>query len=148
MEGLYPEGCIVHVLGDFDSKGHCIIDEKENWLIVHPDHLISATVIADSFGCIRRAVLQDRVKATSSATEPLVYGHILHEVFQEGLKANKWDNEWLETTLILVCSRYLENLFEINIELPLAVSNLMAKSAGLQAWADIFVSSVPKVCHY
>ena len=58
------KGSYVHLLGDFDRTGQCIVDDANNMIILHPDHLISATVVADSFTCTRRAVLQDRVKAT------------------------------------------------------------------------------------
>src|SRR6266536_3701037 len=80
----------VHVMGDFDRSGRCIIDDDQHMIILHPDHLISSTVIADSFGCTRRAVLQDRVKATSDSSTPLVYGTILHEIFQAAMLANRW----------------------------------------------------------
>ncbi|PTB76253.1 Dna2-domain-containing protein, partial [Trichoderma longibrachiatum ATCC 18648] len=83
-------GAYVHVIGEFSFKGQCIVDDAQNLLILHPDQLISATVVADSFGCMRRAVLQDRVKATSEASPPLVYGTMLHEIFQEALLANNF----------------------------------------------------------
>jgi DNA replication ATP-dependent helicase Dna2 len=115
-------------------------------LILHPDHLLSVTVVADSFSCTRRAVLQDRVKATNAASEPQVYGNILHEVFQEAMKANTWDTAWLTVTVETIARRHLETLFEINIEVERAVDNMMAKVSELQSWAEIFVTSKPKVC--
>lgn len=114
-------------------------------LILHPDHLISATVVADSSSCIRRAVLQDRVKATNEANEPQIYGHILHEIFQEAMKANRWDSEWLARIIATIASRYLENLFEINVEMTRAVEHLMSKVPELQSWAELFVTARPKV---
>lgn len=135
------DGSFVHVLGCFDKLGQCVVDDAENFLILHPDHLISATVVADSFSCTRRAVLQDRVKATSAANAPQVYGHILHEVFQEALKANRWDTEWLTELIGSICTRYLETLYEIQVEVRLAVDHLMSKVPELQAWARLFVSA-------
>lgn len=114
-------------------------------LILHPDHLISATVVADSSSCIRRAVLQDRVKATNEANEPQIYGHILHEIFQEAMKANRWDSEWLAKIIAIIASRYLENLFEINVEMTRAIEHLMSKVPELQSWAELFVTARPKV---
>ena len=115
-------------------------------IILHPDHLISATVVADSFSCTRRAVLQDRVKATNEANGPQVYGHILHEIFQEAMKANRWDTKWLTVTIQTVAARYLETLFEINVEMVKAVEHLSSKVPELQAWAELFVTARPKVC--
>ena len=115
-------------------------------LIVHPDHLISATVVADSFSCTRRAVLQDRVKATSEATKPLVYGQILHEIFQEAMRENRWDDKWMAMTIDKIATNHLEYLFEINVELVQAVEYLQSKVTELQAWAEMFISAKPKVC--
>ena len=115
-------------------------------LIIHPDHLISATVIADSFSCTRRAVLQDRVKATSEATKPLVYGQILHEIFQDAMRENKWNDQWMALTTEKIATNHLESLFEISVELPQAIECLNSKVTELQAWAEVFVAAKPKVC--
>ena len=142
-------GSYVHLIGDFDQYGQCVVDENHNLLIIHPDHLISATVVADSFSCTRRAVLQDRVKATSQTTEPTVYGSMLHEIFQEAMRANRWDTEWLSVTIDGVATRYLESLFEMNVELGRAINHLKSKVVELQAWAEVFVAAKPKVsCWY
>ena len=141
-------GSYIHVLGTFDKSGQCIIDDAHNILILHPDHLISATVVADSFSCTRRAVLQDRVKATNESNEPQVYGHILHEIFQEALKANRWDTEWLITTITAIASRYLETLFEINVAMTNAIEHLTSKVPEIQSWAEIFVTARPRVSYF
>ncbi|MCJ1383093.1 Tripartite DNA replication factor [Xylographa soralifera] len=137
-------GSYIHVLGIFDKNGQCIIDDTHHILILHPDHLISATVVADSFSCTRRAVLQDRVKATNEANEPQVYGHILHEIFQEAMKANRWDTSWLADTIQVIASRYLETLFEINVDMAKAIDHLTSKVPELQSWAKVFVTARPR----
>jgi DNA replication ATP-dependent helicase Dna2 len=114
-------------------------------LILHPDHLISSTVVADSFGCTRRAVLQDRVKATSDFSAPLVYGTLLHEIFQAAMLANRWDTEWLAEIIEEVATRHLEDLYTIKLQVPQAVEYLRSKMTELQVWAELFVSSQPKV---
>lgn len=134
----------VHVIGDFDASGQCIIDDDHHMIILHPDHLISSTVVADSFGCTRRAVLQDRVKATSDPSAPLVYGTILHEIFQAAMLANRWDTEWLSELIENVTTRHLEDLYTIKLQIPQAVEYLQSKMPELQSWAELFVSSQPK----
>jgi DNA replication ATP-dependent helicase Dna2 len=91
-------------------------------------------------------VLQDRVKATSDSTAPLVYGTILHEIFQAAMLANRWDTEWLHELIEDVATRHLEDLYTINLQVPQAVNYLQSKMGELQAWAELFVSSQPKVC--
>ena len=135
----------VHVIGEFNAKGRCIIDDAQNLLILHPDTLISATVVGDSFGCMRRAVLQDRVKATSEPSPPLVYGTMLHEIFQEALFANKWDLEFLAQVIERNCDRHVEDLYIIKIGKTEAQDHLRSKMIELSHWANAFVSSQPNV---
>ncbi|KAI9713946.1 MAG: Tripartite DNA replication factor [Bogoriella megaspora] len=130
----------IHVIGDFTSTGQCTIDDLNNMIILHPDHLVSATVVADSFECMRRAVLQDRVKATSAASEPLIYGTILHELFQEAMTANRWDTGWLYTVTERLVLRHLESIYELNLTVSLAVDALKSKLPELQTWAELFVT--------
>jgi DNA replication ATP-dependent helicase Dna2 len=135
----------VHIIGIFEASGRCIIDDAHNLIILHPDHLISSTVVADSFGCTRRAVLQDRVKATSETSAPLVYGTILHELFQAAMLANRWDTEWLTGEIEKIAVRHMEDLYTIRIQIPQAVEYLKSKMGELQSWAELFVSSQPQV---
>jgi DNA replication ATP-dependent helicase Dna2 len=135
----------VHVIGSF-KNGRCIIDDENNLLILHPDHLISSTVVADSFGCVRRAVLQDRVKATNDSSPPLVYGTLLHEIFQSAMIANRWDSEWLNELIEDIATRHVEDLYTIKLQMPAAIEYLQSKMGELQSWAEMFVSSKPKVC--
>ena len=145
LESPCTAGTCIHVVGDFDRAGQCIIDDARHYLILHPDHLISSTVVADSFACTRRAILQHRVKATNSASGAQVYGHIIHEVFQEALKANRWDSPWFASVVQRICSRYLEGLHEVRVEIAEAIEHVLNKTAELQAWAALFVSEKPKV---
>lgn len=134
----------VHIIGDF-KNGRCIVDDVHNMLILHPDHLISSTVVADSFSCTRRAVLQERVKATCAPSPPLVYGTILHEIFQAAMIANRWDSEWLSDLITTTATRHLEDLYTIQLQVTQAVEYLKSKMGELQSWAELFVSSQPKV---
>ena len=136
----------VHIIGIFEPNGRCIIDDANNILILHPDHLISSTIVGDSFGCLRRAVLQDRVKATSESSPPLLYGTILQEIFQAAMLANRWDTDWLSDLIEKIAARYIEDLYAINLLIPQAVEYLQSKMVELQVWAELFVSSQPNVC--
>lgn len=112
-------------------------------LILHPDHLVSATVVADSFGCIRRAVLQDRVKATSQASAPMLYGNLLHELFQEAMTQNVWDLETLEEVLMKIIPRHFETLVEIGMNVNQVREYLVPRLQEMALWAGIFVRKSP-----
>lgn len=133
----------VHIIGDFSPKGQCIVDDSNNLIILHPDQLISSTVVADSFGCMRRAVLQDRVKATSQPGPPLVYGTILHEIFQEALLANQWDLPYLTRVIDRILEKHVEDLYTIKVGTATAREHLQSKMTELSYWARSFVASQP-----
>ncbi|KAK4044231.1 hypothetical protein C8A01DRAFT_31544 [Parachaetomium inaequale] len=134
----------VHIIGNFEPSGRCVIDNNHNILILHPDQLVSSTVVADSFTCMRRAVLQDRVKATSGATPPLVYGTILHEVFQEALMANNWDLGFLGSVIDKTLRKHLEDLYVIKVTFEDAHAHVLSKMSELKTWAQAFVAVSPK----
>ncbi|QDS74450.1 hypothetical protein FKW77_006417 [Venturia effusa] len=137
-------GSFVHITGTFDKYGQCVIDDTHNILVLHPDHLISATVVADSFSCIRRAVLQDRVKATGEASAPMMYGHMLHELFQEALKANTWDNASLIKIMEAMLPRHYETMVEIGLSVNQVQEHIRSKFSEIRGWAEVFISEIPK----
>lgn len=134
----------VHVIGEFEPSGRCIIDNNQNILVLHPDQLISATVVADSFSCMRRAVLQDRVKATSEASAPLVYGTLLHEIFQEALMANNWKQSFLSEVIDKTMKKHVQDLYTIKVSFTDAREHMSSKMPEVRAWAEKFISSYPR----
>ncbi|KAK5134417.1 hypothetical protein LTR08_006464 [Meristemomyces frigidus] len=118
--------------------------ESSPLLIVHPDHMLSATTVADSFDCIRKAVLQDRIKATGETSKPMVYGKILHEIFQQALSANRWDSSFLAELVDKTVQSQVEGLWELGMkDTILAVEEITAKMGELAAWAKVFVAAKP-----
>lgn len=135
------KGSFIHLIGEFDNKGECIVDDAQNMVILHPDHLISSTVVGDAITCLRRAVLQDRVKATSPPEKSQTYGHILHEVFGEAMKLNDWEIETFQEIIRRLLPSYLESLYEIGVQIADATEHLMSKVSLLKVWAEMFVSA-------
>ena len=75
----------------------------------------------------------------------MVYGTILHEIFQVAMLANRWDTEWLAERIESIATRHLEDLYTIKLQVSQAVEYLQSKMGELQAWAELFVSSQPRV---
>lgn len=72
-------GDIVNVIGQFDSFSHCTIDNQgNNFLIVHPDLLITGTVVGESFGCKRQSILKTISKVLNFNHYPS-----LNEIFKK-----------------------------------------------------------------
>ncbi|GFF27387.1 DNA replication ATP-dependent helicase/nuclease dna2 [Aspergillus udagawae] len=137
------KGAYIHLTGDFDATGQCIVDDAHNMIILHPDHLISATVVADSISCQRRAVLQDRIKNSSDISKPQVFGNIFHELFQEAMKVNKWDMGSLRALVEAILVRHVEDLYLIQMSMPEAVEYMMSRVPALKAWAEVFLRTTP-----
>jgi len=135
----------IHLVGDFDSSGQCVVDNINHMVILHPDHLISATVVADSIDCQRRAVLQDRVKVFGALEKPQAFGVFFHEVFQEALQVNKWDTVSLRSLVESIMHKHIEELYSINMSVAEAVEEIMGKIPTVQAWADVFLQATPQV---
>lgn len=141
----------------------CILSYyNENMIIVHPDVLVSATRVSDAPICRRKAVVQEKLRGPSSETPALVYGNLLHELFQTCLlklsktrvrrndpkdKQSAFDesSRWATIDKLLQSPKNIESLFTIGIELDAAREYLRDKSTGFADFADRFVAERPKV---
>jgi len=70
---------------------------------------------------------------------------MLHETFQEAMKANRWDTGWLNNTIDMIVARHIEDLYAIKLSVPQAVEHMRSKMPELQAWAGTFVRARPTV---
>jgi DNA replication ATP-dependent helicase Dna2 len=138
------KGDTVNVVGKFTDET-CIIDHNSGFLILHPDNLVSSTHVADSFKCIRRAVLQDQIKVTGETSKPLVYGSIIHELFQQAISVMDFSTAHLESIIDALVLQHIEQLYSINIEPTQATTELREKIHLLQSWAELFVAPEPSV---
>lgn len=136
-------GSYIHVVGESTPDGHFIIDDMNNLLVLHPDQLLSATTVSESSDCIRRSVLRNRIKTATQKSNALVYGNLLHELFQEAMKSNQWDDRWLEKCARDILPRHYEDLLEIGISVEQAVDHLRSKAVILREWAKVFVQPEP-----
>lgn len=145
---------------------------SDNFMVLHPDTLISATRASDSHFCCRKAVISEKLKAGNTYNPSLVYGNLLHELFQACLlamtdEAEKGDSQGgaspanpgdskvnrafglkrrkEEIEKLLKLSRNIEALYMINVDLSEARKQLLEKSAGFEAFATTYMRDSPKV---
>ncbi|KAK6119270.1 hypothetical protein DH2020_046996 [Rehmannia glutinosa] len=97
-------GDTVRVIGEFDAQGKCDVNRERNFLIVHPDILVSGT------GCPRRTILDERLKHSEHSVAALM-GTLLHQIFQAGLISEFPTKEFLEEYARTVLQKSLESLY-------------------------------------
>ena len=118
---------------------------SQNYLIVHPDTLVSATRIADAVHCARRAVLQEKLRAAAHDSAVLLYGNMLHELFQRTLISERWsDLVWRDHQINSLITSNIESLFAINLDMNAARDAILQKSAGFHAWAQTYIGKFPR----
>lgn len=147
------EGDVLNLIGRFHGDT-CVVTNSENMVILYPDYLIASTNIADSFLCMRRNVLKERVKTVGDTSLPLLYGNILHEVFQYALENNRFDTAFLQARSEVLLKRRIMDLYTIQDKLAKEGGiegvrvHILEKLAKIQEWARKFVSKYPRVCPF
>ncbi|KAJ3256230.1 Tripartite DNA replication factor [Chytriomyces hyalinus] len=128
-------GNYVHIITDSHSSTY-IIDNESGFIIVHPDTLVSATYVADTFQCLRRSVFQDLCRVTNDSSPALVYGKILHEVFQTCLlrKSDGFSDSMLEKVIGTQVHACLEDLWAIGETEESAKLHMMEMVPSIKDW--------------
>ncbi|KAF8347385.1 DNA replication factor Dna2-domain-containing protein [Amanita rubescens] len=145
-------GDTIHIIGSFlqphpsslDSKPSIIIDSKDNFIILHPDLLITITAVSTASQCLRKPLLSGLVRSSTDYTPALVWGNMLHEVMQTCLSENKWESSYIDQQIELVLSKGLMDLVRINTTIGEARRELHERSRGLPAFAAKYLSQLPK----
>jgi DNA replication ATP-dependent helicase Dna2 len=70
----------------------------------------------------------------------MMYGHILHELFQEAMKANAWDDGSFEKYMTSILPRHYETMVEIGLNLNQVREHLRSKVPEMRGWAETFVA--------
>ncbi|KAI4353108.1 hypothetical protein L6164_002081 [Bauhinia variegata] len=133
-------GDTVNIIGQFDEQGNCDIDHDNNFVIVHPDILVSGTRVAGSFACQRRAVLDERVRHSEYSIAALT-GTLLHQIFQAGLMKESPTINFLEEYARVVFQRNLEGLYACGVNENDVLKTLMDAIPKLLGWIMLFKGS-------
>ncbi|KAG6964313.1 hypothetical protein JG687_00006040 [Phytophthora cactorum] len=62
-----------------------LVDNAHNVVVVHPDILVSPTRVTTSFGCLRRAVLQETLAVNRPTNKKAFLGTLKHVLFEHAL---------------------------------------------------------------
>ncbi|KAK3035488.1 hypothetical protein RJ639_034458 [Escallonia herrerae] len=134
-------GDTVNVIGEFDRQGRCDVSHESNFLIVHPDTLVSGTrVAAATFSCARRTVLDERLKSSEHSAAALI-GTLLHQVFQAGLMRENLTKEHLEEYARVVLQKNFESLYACGVNENDTHRTLIEAIPKLLNWILLFRDS-------
>ncbi|RVX02402.1 DNA replication ATP-dependent helicase/nuclease DNA2 [Vitis vinifera] len=133
-------GDTIHVIGKFDDQGKCDVDHDNNFLIVHPDILVSGTRVAASFSCSRRTVLDERLKCSEHSTAALI-GTLLHQIFQAGLIREIPTKVFLEEYARIVVQKNLESLYACGVNEDDMYKTLIEATPRILNWIILFKNS-------
>ncbi|KAK9207638.1 hypothetical protein WN943_017928 [Citrus x changshan-huyou] len=133
-------GDTVNVIGEFDDQGKCDVGRENNFLIVHPDVLVSGTRVAASFSCPRRSVLDERLKCSERSISALL-GTLLHQIFQAGLMKEIPTMKFLEEYARLVLQKNIESLYACGVNENDIHKTLVEAIPKMLNWIILFKDS-------
>lgn len=123
------------------------ITSDENYIIFHPDRLVSAGHVADVHFCLRRTTLQEMIK-NGESTKAMVFGTIAHATMQSALVANRWDTDFLVNVIMHITSAYstLEDLWQVDEDEQSALETIKADYVEqMRRWSSSFIAALPSV---
>ncbi|KAF9434804.1 Tripartite DNA replication factor [Entomortierella beljakovae] len=140
-------GDIVHVIRASIYTGgetmDLILNDSQGFLIIKPDHLVSTSVLAESFTCVRKPIVDIRARKSGELTIPLIHGTMLHEVFQHSLISNDFSTESMKNTVDKVIKLHFNDLYLVNESLDVAREKLSEFIPSCQEWARQYLKSKP-----
>ncbi|KAJ1919842.1 DNA replication endonuclease-helicase Dna2 [Mycoemilia scoparia] len=127
-----------------------IDNNSDSLLILHPDTLVTSTHLAEASSCLRRAVLRTLINEYLLQTEgksrlmtSAVTGHLTHELFQNLLEKNTWDDATIRENIKTLVEQNIDSLWEVDITEAETMQELWECSQMLKEWATIYVHSKP-----
>ncbi|RYR73137.1 hypothetical protein Ahy_A02g007467 [Arachis hypogaea] len=112
----------------------------------NPITLSYSEVVAGSFGCLRRTILDERLKCNEYSTAALTRT-LLHQIFQAGLTEDNPSIDFLEGYTEVVLLRNIESLYACGVKclisFTLFVSWLNVMTDDMEFWQE---NEDPNVC--
>ncbi|KAG1727676.1 Dna2-domain-containing protein [Suillus paluster] len=120
------------------------ITSKTNFLINHPDLLITATALSNAPQCRRKPLLSALVRSTLDVTPSLIWGNMLHEVVQICMAEQRWDERFVEEHTEEIIKKNIAELVKINVGVDEAKREVKARSKGLRVFSERYIAENPK----
>ncbi|KAL5035259.1 hypothetical protein BDV3_005217 [Batrachochytrium dendrobatidis] len=131
-------GDYIHVTAKSHNGKEFIVDSEAGCIIVHPDHLVTVTAISESFSCLRRAIIKSKVKFRSTNAH-IIFGSIIHELFQEALRQRNFSPEFLDKMCIAILLKNTDELYAISMTEEIALDEIRKMIGPMCEWAQLFL---------
>ncbi|PIA17672.1 Dna2-domain-containing protein [Coemansia reversa NRRL 1564] len=137
-------GDYVNLVGEIGSEDVVVVDSLGAGVlpILNPDILVSCTHLSDSFTCLRRAVLKDRISEITGDKPPstvMLIGVLLHDLFQSCALKNKWDDATMSQTIYKLIESNVERLWECQLDEASVYEQVAEMVPEYQAWAQKYM---------
>eukprot|EP00850_Spirogloea_muscicola_P015616 SM000121S26013 [mRNA] locus=s121:324911:332644:+ [translate_table: standard] len=120
------------------------VNSQKNLIVLHPQLLLSGSRVARSFGCPRRAVLDERVQA-KEATAAALKGTMLHQLFQAALLGDANGLELLSAQAWDIVQKHIDVLYEIKAKETVVYEELMEKAPQILDFVETFMQAQKSV---
>ncbi|KAK7088075.1 hypothetical protein V1264_022042 [Littorina saxatilis] len=119
-----------------DSDDDIVIDDDGGHMVVNPDLLLSGTTIVSGVYCLRRSVLNEKFKGVDSKNVHMLYGSIIHSLFQEVLKDRlvKTEEIMAIAKTIVQSNKFLHEMYGQLASETKVMEEIKAYIPPLQAW--------------
>lgn len=146
LESVPAPQHVIHIVGQYEDKpgSVIIVDNDHLLLVILPDSLITCTSVSESFFCHRKIILRDRLRSGGGTNIYMVYGSIIHEVFQSCLAANEFTDDFTYAKIDAMVEAFLEELYLCEVDPKEATEYLRSKSPAICKWGETFISPTPK----
>eukprot|EP01083_Nonionella_stella_P000443 1268_1 len=138
-------GDFVHVIGHPEpNSGTFIVDDERNLLILHPDCLISGSVIGTSYPCVRRTVLSQKIQGGGSGKAAL-FGSLTHDVFEKCLTERNFSKENILHHADQTIQDYIAELYAIDESEASTREFILKLVPTMGRFSSSFLCSTPQI---
>ncbi|KAH3743244.1 DNA replication factor Dna2 [Pelomyxa schiedti] len=147
LEGIWrlspiENGSVVHVIGGHHSAYSVItLQDSEGIIIVHPEILISASLLGATSPCLRQSVLRNTVKNVGTTKASLI-GQISHSIFEEALSSSSFTESTVAKAMDDIIQDNIPSLFAVGLTDQATRSSLLPTIATISKWASTFLPTI------
>ncbi|KAL8576064.1 hypothetical protein ACOMHN_001414 [Nucella lapillus] len=125
--------------GNDDEDDHTIvISDHQGQIVVNPDLLLSGTTIVSGVYCLRRSILNEKFKGVDSKNVHMLYGSIIHSLFQEVLKERLTKTEEIMAAAqsIVQSNKFLHDMYGQSVSERKVMEEIETYITPLKSWID------------